>query len=170
VTSAARVHRVPSSAKQQAENPLLRVDGLVARSLDLSVEDVAGLPRYELAETFTCDAERAANGQRWRGVRVSDVVAMAEPLTDARFVRVSSGGFVIHVAIDDSTALLCDTLDDQPLSLERGAPWRLVVPGGRCFTSVKWVSRLELAAEVGRDSGERIERAMLNRVTNSGNG
>jgi DMSO/TMAO reductase YedYZ molybdopterin-dependent catalytic subunit len=165
----ARVHRVPSSAKQQAENPLLRVDGLVDQSRDLSVQDVAGLPRYELAETFTCDAERAASGQRWRGVRVSDVVAMTEPLSEARFVRVSSVGFVIHVAIDDSTALLCDTLDDQPLTLERGAPWRLVVPGGRCFTSVKWVSRLDLVAEVGRDSGERIERAMLARA-NSGNG
>jgi DMSO/TMAO reductase YedYZ molybdopterin-dependent catalytic subunit len=165
-----RVHRVPSAAKRQAENPLLRVDGLVARSLDLCVEDVAGLPRYELAETFTCDAERAAKGQRWRGVRVSDVVAMAEPLSEARFIRVTSGGFVIHVAIDDAAALLCDTLDGQPLTLERGAPWRLVVPGGRCFTSVKWVGRLELAADVGRDSGERIERAMLNRAANNENG
>jgi DMSO/TMAO reductase YedYZ molybdopterin-dependent catalytic subunit len=79
-------------------------------------------------------------------------------------VRVSSGGFVIPIAIEEAGAvLLSDTLNGQPLALERGAPWRLVVPGGRCFTSVKWVNHLELADEAGRDAGALIERARLSR-------
>jgi DMSO/TMAO reductase YedYZ molybdopterin-dependent catalytic subunit len=146
------------------EQPVLRVDGLVAQPLNLTVDDLAPLQRCDLDETFSCDDGRAASGQRWRGFRVADIVALSQPLPDARFVRVSSGGFVIPIAIEEAgSALLTDTLNGQPLALERGAPWRLVVPGGRCFTSVKWVNHLELTAEAGRDTGELIERARLSR-------
>jgi DMSO/TMAO reductase YedYZ molybdopterin-dependent catalytic subunit len=62
---------------------------------------------------------------------------------------------------DAAAALLCDELNGQPLTAASGAPWRLVVPGGACFTSVKWVSHLELTAEAGEASGERIARARL---------
>jgi sulfite oxidase len=68
------------------------------------------------------------------------------------------------VPLDEAgAALLCDGLDDQPLPLEHGAPWRLVIPGGVCFTSVKWVERLELTAEPGPNDGQRIARARLGR-------
>jgi hypothetical protein len=43
-------------------------------------------------------------------------------------------------------ALLADELGGTALSVDHGAPWRLIVPGGACYTSVKWVDRLELSA------------------------
>jgi DMSO/TMAO reductase YedYZ molybdopterin-dependent catalytic subunit len=160
-----RVHRVPPAAHRLVEQPVLHVSGLAERQLDLTPEDLASLPRRELRENFSCDADRAAAGQCWRGVRVSDVVALAQPLGEACFVRVSSGGFVIPLALAKcEAALLSDSLNDEPLSIERGGPWRLVVPGGRCFTSVKWVNYLELAAESGRDTGELIEQARQRRL------
>jgi DMSO/TMAO reductase YedYZ molybdopterin-dependent catalytic subunit len=61
--------------------------------------------------------------------------------------------------IDD--ALLCDRLNGEPLSRAHGAPWRLVVSGGACFTSVKWVSALELVAEPGEATAEAIARGRL---------
>jgi len=60
--------------------------------------------------------------------------------------------------------LRIDGLVEEPLVLgPRICPWRLVVPGDACFTSVKWVDRIELAAEPGEGSGERIARARLGR-------
>jgi DMSO/TMAO reductase YedYZ molybdopterin-dependent catalytic subunit len=144
---------------------LLQISGLTARSLDLTPDDLVALPRVDLDENFSCDEHRAAQAQCWRGIRVSDVVALAAPLPEARFVRVGSGGFVIPLALAEcEAALLSETLNGEPLSVERGGPWRLVVPGGRCFTSVKWVNRLELAAESGRDTGELIEQARQRRL------
>jgi DMSO/TMAO reductase YedYZ molybdopterin-dependent catalytic subunit len=78
---------------------------------------------------------------------------------------VISGGFVIPLdRTEAAAALLAEELNGEPLPVERGAPWRLIVPGGRCFTSVKWVTRLEVAAERGRDTGERIEQAQMRRA------
>ena len=103
-------------------------------------------------------------------MRLADVIALAQPLSSARYVRVHAGDYIIPVSLNDApTILLCDEMDGRLLAAAHGAPWRLLVPGRACFTSVKWVSRLDLAAEVGRDSGERIERAQLARA-NSGNG
>jgi len=33
---------------------------------------------------------------------------------------------------------------------------RLVVPGGECFTSIKWLDRLELRSEPGLNTAETI--------------
>jgi DMSO/TMAO reductase YedYZ molybdopterin-dependent catalytic subunit len=69
------------------------------------------------------------------------------------------------VALDQaSAALLCDRLSGQPLPLAHGAPWRLLLPRGDCHTSVKWVTRLELCAEPGEQSGLQIASARLARA------
>jgi hypothetical protein len=91
MSPAVRVHRVPSAAHRLLEQPVLQVSGLAARPADLVPEDLTSLPRFDLHESFSCDADRAAAGQSWRGVRISDVTALAQPLADARFVRVRSG-------------------------------------------------------------------------------
>jgi DMSO/TMAO reductase YedYZ molybdopterin-dependent catalytic subunit len=62
---------------------------------------------------------------------------------------------------DCERAVLAIYLNGRPLEIEHGAPWRLVLPGGSCFTSVKWVERLELAAQPGEQSGRAIARARL---------
>ena len=38
----------------------------------------------------------------------------------------------------------------------RRGPARLVVPGGECFTSIKWAERIEVRAEAGDNSARRI--------------
>ncbi len=79
----------------------------------------------------------------------------------------SAGAYWVALPLDAAAgALLCDRLNDEPLAREHGAPWRLVVSGGACFTSVKWVGALELAAEPGEATAERIARGRL--TTTSG--
>jgi DMSO/TMAO reductase YedYZ molybdopterin-dependent catalytic subunit len=51
---------------------------------------------------------------------------------------------------------VCDELNGEPLTVEHGAPWRLVVSGGRCHTNVKWLDHLELVRDPGVDDARRI--------------
>ncbi len=156
------IHAVPAAAVRRAERPTatLRIEGLVARPRALTAAALADLPRADLIEDFTCEEGWSAPEQHWRGIRLTDLLALADPSPTARYVRVCAGGYAVPLPRDvAAAALLCDELNGQPLTAESGAPWRLVVPGGACYSSVKWVSRIELAAEAGDPSGERIARA-----------
>jgi DMSO/TMAO reductase YedYZ molybdopterin-dependent catalytic subunit len=163
-------HPIPDEVQRRIGTARLCVDGLVARSITLEASDLLNLPRARRAEPFTCEEGWTVPGTRWRGLVLADVLALARPLTEARYVRVCSGDYAVPVPLSEAnTALLCEVLNDEPLTLEHGAPWRLLVPQGRCFTSVKWVDRLEVTAEPGRSEGEQIARARL-RLVGSGEG
>ena len=155
------VHERREPPRHELE-PKLLIDGLVSRALDLRVPDLAVLPRLEHVEAFTCEEGWTVPVVRWRGMRLADVVAPAQPLPSARYVRVHAGDYIIPVSLNDAPAiLLCDEMNGRPLAAAHGAPWRLLVPGGDCFTSVKWVDRLEVTAGPGESEGERIARARL---------
>ena len=159
-------HPVPAAVQARAGGAALRIDGLVAEPRALAAADLAALPRVDLAEPFVCEEGWQVPGLRWRGVRLGDLLALAGPLPAARHVRVHAGEYAVPLALDAAgDALVAEALNGEPLSVEHGAPWRLVVPGGQCFTSVKWVERLELTAEPGPDDGQRIARARLAQAT-----
>ncbi len=156
------VHGVPEDARRKASAARLRIEGLVSNLRFVDAADLASLLRVDLNEDFSCEEGWTVPDQRWSGVRLSDVLGLASPLAEARYVRVGAGEFVVPLAIDAArAALLCDRMNDAPIALEHGAPWRLFVPGSSCYTSVKWVDRLELAAEPGENTGERIARGRL---------
>src|SRR5579859_7109468 len=87
-TGRLRRHRVPRAAAQIAAEGTIKLDGLVTRCLDLTRADLAALPRLELPADFNCEDGWTAPRLRWEGVRVSDIVAIGQPLGDARFVRI----------------------------------------------------------------------------------
>jgi len=155
-------HPVPASARGASATPELRVEGLVDRPLTLGPADLGGLPRVDVAEPFTCEEGWQTPALSWHGVRLRDVLDLAAPRVDARWVRVSSGDYAVPIPLEQAaTAMLADEFNGEPLATEHGGPWRLVLPGASCFTSVKWVDRLELTGEPGDASGERIARARL---------
>jgi DMSO/TMAO reductase YedYZ molybdopterin-dependent catalytic subunit len=150
-------HSVPGSARQLAANPHLRIDGLVAGPCVISPADLASLARTRFTEDFHCEEHWTTPRQTWSGPRLLDVLKLAEPLPAAKYVRVHAGNYVVPLPMAEAEqALLADTLNDRPLSVEYGAPWRIALAGGACFTSVKWVDRLELTREPGDNVGERV--------------
>jgi DMSO/TMAO reductase YedYZ molybdopterin-dependent catalytic subunit len=155
-------HAVAAADRERAARAVLCIDGLVARPLALSRADLARLPRTVLEEPFTCEEGWSVPGLRWGGLRLADVLALAEPSPAARYVRAGAGAYVVPLSLVEATAaLLCDQLDGEPLSVEHGAPWRLVLPGGACYTSVKWLDRLELTTDPGDHTARRLARAHL---------
>ena len=71
-----------------------------------------------------------------------------------------AGDYVVPLTLTQlEQALLADTLDDQPMTVAQGAPWRLSVPDKRRFINVKAVDHLELVAEPGENTALAILRA-----------
>ena len=144
------------------EDGAIRLGGMVERPLLLAASELGELPRMRLAERFTCEEGWSVDDLTWEGVPLSEMLVLCQPLPEARYVRVCAGPYWIALPLAGcESALLWDRLNGAPLAREHGAPWRLVVSGGACFTSVKWVSALDLAAEAGEATAERIARSRL---------
>lgn len=145
--------------EQPRPEQTLRIGGLVTEERQLTVADLATLPRTGTAAEFHCDGKPKTTDRFWRGPRLVDVIGLAGPLPAAGYVRVGAGEYVAPLTRDEAeSAILADMVDDQPISPESGGPWRLVLPGLRCSASVKWVDRLELAAEAGENTGLALVR------------
>ena len=155
------VHEYSGPPPHEGESTL-RIDGLVRRAMHVCAADLDALLRIEHVEAFACEEGWIVPAVRWRGMRLTDVVALAGPLPSSRFIRVHAGDYVVPISISAAaSALLCGELNGQPLSPAHGAPWRLLIPGAACFTSVKWVDRLEVTAAPGENVGEHLARARL---------
>lgn len=140
----------------------LDVCGLVERPRVLAAAELATLPRERITDRFVCEEGWEVERLAWEGIPLRLVLARCAPLPEARYVHACAGAYWLAIPVDElDQALLCDRLNDAPLLREHGAPWRLVISGGACFTSVKWVSRLELAADAVAETAERIARGRL---------
>ena len=157
------VHPLPGDQRTATGEPgALQLSGLFARPGMLSAAEMRAFPRKRLAETFACEEGWSVDGLAWEGVPLREIVARGEPLPEAGYLRIYAGDYWLALPLADlDGALLCDRLNDAPLAPEHGAPWRLVLSGGACFTSVKWVDHLELTAEPGEATAERIARGRI---------
>ena len=144
----------------------LRVEGLVAHPLDLSLAALAELPRARVEAVHQCAGNpmaptlptRRVACVVWEGVWLRDVLALAGPRPEARFAWAdgADGGSFDGEAVPfyrkdlplsrvPEEVLLAMSLNGAPLPDEHGGPLRLVVPGFYGTNSVKWLWRLTLA-------------------------
>lgn len=136
---------------------VLRVDGLVRQPLALTLADLAAFPERIVIDDFSCLEGWTVPAVVWRGVPLEAVLARAgiEPL--ARWVQVSAWDISVPLPLAESgSALLATHLGETPLPPAHGGPVRLVMPRGQCYTSIKWVERLE----VRREPAANTARAM----------
>ncbi|HSJ49913.1 MAG TPA: sulfite oxidase [Actinomycetota bacterium] len=154
----------------------LRVAGAVRSSLELSLDDLRGLP----AATHTVTLECAGNGRalldprpisqpwlieavgnaRWTGVRLRDLLDQAgieEGAVEVVFTGLDHGlegeveqDYERSLPLDEARRediLLAYEMNGQPLPPQHGFPLRLVVPGWYGMTSVKWLARVTVVSE-----------------------
>ncbi len=128
----------------------LRLFGLVENEVELTYEQLRSLPVARREADFHCVTGWSRLGDVWEGVWVRDVVALAKPKPEARFVMVHCyDGYTTNL---DLEVLMADgmfvwAVNGEPLTPEHGYPLRLLVPSRYGWKSAKWVHALEFLAE-----------------------
>jgi DMSO/TMAO reductase YedYZ molybdopterin-dependent catalytic subunit len=153
---------LPAFPSPARETRNLTVSGLVETALQLSPEDLAALPQTGLTEDFTCEEGWVVPDQEWKGIRVGDLLSAAGTKQGAIWIEFAAGDFLFSLPIEEARkAIVALELNDAPLTLEHGGPARLLVPGGACFTSIKWLERIEARLEAGPDQAAAIARTRI---------
>lgn len=156
------VHEEHHKSDQDPQTHILRVDGLVDHCLHLTLADLERLPQHDLTDDFTCLEGWTVPKLRWRGVLFETIRSLANSRPEARYVQASAGEFSIPLSLDRAErVLLALRLNEEPVPAKHGGPVRLIVPGGQCFTSIKWLDHLELRTEPATNTAETIARARL---------
>jgi len=126
----------------------LTVEGAVRRPESLSLADLRALPQHEATLPISC-VEGWSTSQRWRGVRVRDLLDRAGARPDAE-VRVHSlqrrrayrASDLNPWHAHDPDTLLALEVNSEPLDLDHGYPLRLIGPNRPGVMQTKWVTRL----------------------------
>jgi DMSO/TMAO reductase YedYZ molybdopterin-dependent catalytic subunit len=151
----------------EREDWSLSIDGLVSSPLTLKFEDLARFAKAELTSFHQCagspfkatEPTRRVCNFTWGGVRLADVLAACRPLPAATHVWATGAdyGEFSGVSVDSyvkdlplaraaSDVFIAYEMNGAPLKAEHGFPARLVIPGFYGTNSVKWLTRLTLAA------------------------
>lgn len=123
----------------------LTVDGEVNNPLSLSMADIQQMALTSMTIRHVCVEGWAAIVQ-WGGVRLRDIVSLAQPKANVGYVYFKSAdGY--YESWDIASALHPQTLmayqkNGQPLSIDNGAPIRLASPVKLGYKLSKWVTRI----------------------------
>ena len=122
-----------------------RIFGLVEEEVRLSWDEFNALPPYEDTSDIHCVTTWSRYDNHWRGVRFSDVMALAKVLPEAKEVMFHSyGGYTTNVSLDElllDGVLFAHTHDGQPIDRDHGGPLRGVIPQLYFWKSAKWCAR-----------------------------
>lgn len=132
----------------------ISVNGVEAGQFDLATTAVS---RVSLSSDFHCVTTWTYPGALWSGIRFADFFAQHvaplalddEPISGA--VLRAQDGYKTSLPIEDllhDSVLLADELDGQPLSIEHGAPVRLVAPAHYGYKNLKHIDRIEFYAKL----------------------
>ncbi len=145
----------------------LEITGLVSRPRKFTIDELVRLlPLEERVYRFRC-VEAWAMTVPWTGIPLAKVLALAEPLSSARFVRFISFDrpeqapnqrratwytwpYYEGMRIDEATnelAMLVTGMYGHELPKQNGAPARIIVPWKYGYKNPKSIVRIELVAD-----------------------
>ena len=139
----------------QPEVPLedweLVVDGACARPLRLDWNDFRALEAVEDISDFHCVTYWSKMDMIWKGVRVADVLAFAEPMKEATHLLCHSyDRYTTNLPLEEalkSDVLLAFEVEGRPLPREHGGPVRMITPQLYAWKGAKWIRRIEVLTE-----------------------
>ena len=125
----------------------LVIDGEVNHPLSLSMTDIQQMPITSMTIRHVCVEGWAAIVQ-WGGIRLRELIALAQPKTNVKYVYFYSADNY-YESWDIASALHPQTLmayqkNGQPLSIDNGAPLRLASPLKLGYKQSKWVMHIRL--------------------------
>jgi DMSO/TMAO reductase YedYZ molybdopterin-dependent catalytic subunit len=126
----------------------LEVTGKVTTPLSFTVDELRALPQHSATLPISC-VEGWSTSQRWTGVRVRDLLAMAgaHPHTSASVESLQAHGSYRSSSLDpwqahDPDTLLALQVNGEPLAPDHGYPLRLIAPNRPGVMQTKWVKKL----------------------------
>ncbi|MCX6608428.1 MAG: molybdopterin-dependent oxidoreductase, partial [Acidobacteria bacterium] len=126
--------------------------GLVNDELTLSPDQFAALPRTKVHADFHCVTRWSRLDNLWEGVSTRHLVELAggvKPECTHVLAHGFDGSWTTNLPLAEfhsEDALLPLPHDGLPLTLEHGAPARLIVPQLYAWKSAKWLRALEFLA------------------------
>jgi DMSO/TMAO reductase YedYZ molybdopterin-dependent catalytic subunit len=134
----------------------LVIDGAVNQSMQLSMSDLQKMPLQSMVIRHICVEGWAAIVQ-WGGVRLRDLIALAQPQSSARYVYFTSGdgyysSWDLPSAMHPQT-LLAYRMNGQPLPVDNGAPLRLAAPIKLGYKQSKWVTKVTVMNQLPSKKG-----------------
>jgi DMSO/TMAO reductase YedYZ molybdopterin-dependent catalytic subunit len=123
----------------------LIVDGAVNNPLMLTMADLQKLPLTSMVIRHICVEGWAAIVQ-WGGVRLQELVKLAQPKSNVRYVYFTSAdgyydSWDLASAVHPQTLMVYQR-NGKPLSVDNGAPLRLASPIKLGYKQSKWVTQI----------------------------
>ena len=129
----------------------LAIDGEVNKPLSLSLIDLQTIPKRSMIIRHVCVEGWAAVVQ-WGGIRLSDLLLLAQPKSTAKYIYFQSAdgyyeSWDLASALHPQT-LLAYEMNGKALPPENGAPLRLATPIKLGYKLSKWVTAITLTSEL----------------------
>jgi DMSO/TMAO reductase YedYZ molybdopterin-dependent catalytic subunit len=129
----------------------LKISGEVTKPLSLKMADIHQMPLTSMVIRLVCVEGWAAVVQ-WGGVRLRDLLTLAQPLPSAKYVYFKSAdGYYESWDLASSVhpqTLLAYQMNGQDLPTENGAPLRLAAPIKLGYKQSKWVTEIVVTSEL----------------------
>lgn len=131
----------------------LRLSGLVSRPRDYSLAELQAAPQTMLTRDFQCVTGWRVLQVPWQGARLADLIDAASPLPQATAVRFRSfdGAYSESLTLAQarrSDVLVALRMQGKPITHDHGGPVRMYVAPMYGYKSTKWLSEIELTADV----------------------
>lgn len=149
-----RFYSVTAGVPQRnAADYRLQVSGLVGHPASYTLADLQSMPQTAIVRDFQCVTGWRVPEVHWRGVQLSHLLDVADPTHEATAVRFLSFDGSYTESLTLAQARLPDVIValemlGSPVTHDHGGPVRLYVAPMYGYKSLKWLSGIELTAEV----------------------
>ncbi len=132
-----------------------RLELFGAQTVTLSRDQLLGMPQITETLPIAC-TEGWSTVQRWTGVRLSDLAALAgveHPVTATVDALDNASGILSGSQVGASQSMLALKVNGADLSLDHGYPARIMIPSSPGSTNRKWMRRISFEAGGSQANG-----------------
>jgi DMSO/TMAO reductase YedYZ molybdopterin-dependent catalytic subunit len=138
---------------KSAQTYRLRIDGMVGQTATYSLADLQAMPQTRLVRDFQCVTGWHVPQVHWSGVRLSTLLDRAAPAAGARAVRFRSfdGTYTESLTLEQARradVIVALQMLGGPITHDHGGPVRMYVAPMYGYKSTKWLSGIELTADL----------------------
>jgi DMSO/TMAO reductase YedYZ molybdopterin-dependent catalytic subunit len=129
----------------------LKISGAVTKPISLKMVEIQKMPLTSMVIRQVCVEGWAAIVQ-WGGVRMRDLLLLAEPLPSAKYVYFQSADGYYEswdlASVVHPQTLLAYQMNGQALPADNGAPLRLAAPIKLGYKQSKWVTEIIVTSQL----------------------